>query len=221
MMLGIDRRQPVPGRSMQIVFEVQFQPAQALVLGPDIAKNMRCQVAIRVETLVFVGQINALQIQLANPLCNRRVKLPRHPRKVSGRIEPGKDVVLQCEVVVIVEVHDLRQQRRCFAAVFPQFAGHGVGTFDMHRHRKLTKIAVVQHTPPRINLKGPLLLSRSPIHKLGVAHNLQPAQPEHNGRGPQKKESRHPDEPCPSNGCGQHPTRRLLHHSKPLVVLIP
>jgi hypothetical protein len=168
-----------------------LQTAQAFVIGADIAEHMRCQVAIRVEALELLLQIDALQVQLTDALRRVCIHAACDPREVTRIVQPRQDRVVGREVIERVLMNDLGEQRGIVRLVACKLFRHGIDAVYKHRRRQFAQVAVIEHAAARGHFKAALLLHRGDVDKLRVTPDLQPSQAKADGQCPQDERAAH------------------------------
>jgi hypothetical protein len=157
---------------VHLVVELLLQPAQSGVVGAHIAQHLRGQIVVGIKTLELFLEVDALQVQLAYPVCRVRIDPPRHPRKALRVVEARQNLLLRGEVVRGFGMHHLGQHLRRRRAVLAHLRRHSEDRIDRHRHGQLAQVAVVQHTALRGHLEGALLLVLCLVDPLRVLDHL-------------------------------------------------
>ena len=196
--LGIHRGQHVPGNTVHLVVELQLQSAETRIFAAHITQYLRGQIVVRIEALEFFAEIDALQIQLLDASGGIRIHPPRNPGKMPGVVEAREHLGLRREPIGRVGMHHLGQHLRRTGAVLAQLGRIYVDGILLHRHRQFAQIAVVENPALRRNRERVVLLALRLVHPLGVAHHLQPSQPQADGEHPRAEEDRHPGKTDPA-----------------------
>jgi hypothetical protein len=105
-----------------------------------------------------------------------RLDPPRHPGKVLALVQPLNNLILAGLGIFGVGVHQ-RGQGLSGCLVVVDLVRHRIDRVCLHRHGQLAQIAVVEYAAARSHLEGALLLLLGALHKLFVAHHLQPEEP--------------------------------------------
>src|SRR5208282_787978 len=77
----VDRNHQLAGLALQLLVELSLQAAQALIVGANVAQNLRRQFSLGIKALGFLLVVDTLQIQRADALNRFGVGLARHPAK--------------------------------------------------------------------------------------------------------------------------------------------
>ena len=91
MAAGVNRREDATGRAMEARVELLFKPSQAVVVDTDVAQRLRGDLAVGIKALEFFLEVNAFDIESADP----RGDVGRHaagdPGKTAAFIEAFGD----------------------------------------------------------------------------------------------------------------------------------
>ena len=183
MPAGIDRGEHAAGHTVEILVEFALHASQTIVIGAHVAQHLGGKLAVGIEALEFLLEIDALEIQRFHPRDLRGVELARDPGEVSRGVQAGGNLMRGSEAVGRVGVHHFGQGsgNRLPLGVpsgSPRrdFRRHRVDRIGQHGHGQLMQVAVVENSAPRRNLKGALLLPGGTVHVVFVMDDLQPDQ---------------------------------------------
>src|SRR5579864_516915 len=139
--------------------------AQAFVIETDIAQDLSRQLALRIEALGLLLEINAFKIQRANTVSRFLVDLARDPAE-------GARGVYAVEDLVRIVAEYLTEQGRSGGWI-RNLAGDGEDGVYGNRHRQLVAIAVVDDAPLGSDIERALLLSLGALDVIAVLKDLQ------------------------------------------------
>src|ERR1700733_426942 len=179
---------------MQPRIEFLFQAAEAVVVDTDVTDSLGSDVAVRIEALKFLLEINALQVQGANPRGNLRLDAASDPGKAVAVVQALGNFVFGGLCVSWIDVSEAGEGARVGGLIFVvDLIGDCIDRVDLDRHGQLAHVAVVENAAARRHLKGALLLLLRALDVVVVANQLQPKETRRDGKSPKKKEKA--DEP--------------------------
>ena len=185
------------GNAVQLRIELLLQAAQPVVVHAHIAQHLRGNFVVRIKALELFLEVDALEALILDQLPDAgsgiRRDAPRNPGKAAPGFQTAGNLLLGGLRVVGVGVHD-RGQCAGGRLLVVDFGGHGKDGVHLHGHGQLAQVAVIEHAAARSHLKGALLLLVGALHKLLVAHHLEPEEAQDNQNGPkQKKQAYKPE----------------------------
>ena len=202
--------------AVQLRIEFLFQTAQAVVIHTHVAKHLRGNVVVRVESLEFLLRVDSLDVQGLHFGGGLGSDAARDPGKAVPICQTLGDLLFGGQIVIGVGVDNRRKRMSrslnpCRALLVVNLAGNGIEGVRLHRHGQLLQVAVVEHAAARRNFKGAQLLFFSALHKLLVPNNLEPEKAAADDQRPdEKKEADDPEARSPEwqdAGCaGAVPT---------------
>src|SRR6266851_589617 len=162
--------------SSNLAIQFVFNPAQALFIQIDEAQYMRSEIALRIDALIFLLEVHALQIQRLHRILLVWRQLPRDPYKGTRRLQASfKQFTWNSQ--------DAGQQPRRQLLV-AKLGGHRKRRIHRDAHRQRVHIAVEDRAALRCDFDHALLLPLRPGHIFAVKEKLQVSQTPKNGAHP-------------------------------------
>ena len=140
--------------AVQLVLVLMLDAGQPGVFHAHVAEHLRRQPALGIEALQLLLKVDAAQVQRFHARGGLAIHLARDPGKILLRLH-----VLQ-QAVGVLAGHAGQQRRGGF--LVGDFTGHGEDRIDLHGHRQLLPVAVVDDAALRRDLHRALLLAVAP-----------------------------------------------------------
>ena len=172
---------------VQVAVEFFFKAAQPVVVDAHVAQHLRGDLAVGIKALELLLEVNALHIEGLHRGSDLRRHAARDPGKVVPCVQARGNLVVRGQRIFGIGVHQRGQGARGGRLV-GNLSRIGVDGVGQNGHGQLAQVAVVENAAARSHFKGALLLLGGALHKLLMAHDLQPEQAAGNGAGPQEKE---------------------------------
>ena len=161
----VDGNHQLAGLALELLVELSLQAAQPLIVGANVAQNLRRQFALGIKALGFFLVVDALQIQRPDALNRFRIGLACHPAK--GLVGAA---VGQHDARILLS--DARNQADGISEI-GGFRGHHERRVHLDGHRQLTPSAIVDNAALRREIETALLLMMRTAFEISVAENLQ------------------------------------------------
>ena len=161
-----------PDLAVQLVFD----SAQALFIEIDEAENVRSKVALRINALILLLEVDAFQVQRLHRFFLFGRQLARNPHKRARRFQPCfKDFTWNSQ--------DASKQPRRQLLV-AKLRGHRKRRVHGNAHGQRVHVAIVDRAALRRDFNHALLLPLRSRHEFAMKEQLQVSEPPKNGGHP-------------------------------------
>ncbi len=203
MTTGVDGGEHAAGCAVKAGVEFLLETAETVVVEANVAERLRGDVAVGVEALKFLLEIEAVEVQSADMCSNFGRDTASDPGKTAATVKAFFDLVFGGLGVGRIDVGEAGEGARVGGLVFVfDFVGNGVDGVDLHGHGELAHVAVVEDAAAWRDLKGALLLLLRAFNVFRVVDDLEPEEADGDGERPEEEEGTDEPEASPLHERG-------------------
>ena len=187
--LGVAQHGAPPRLAGDHLLVHRLEPAQAVIVGADVAEHLGCGVAQRVVALRLLEEVDAGELEIAHRARLRRIELAREPDELAVAGELARELRA-------VAAEDPGERRRGALGVL-DLARHREGRLHLDRDRELAPARVVDRAARRVELDHPLLLALGAPGELVVAQHLEVVEPRADRHDPERDDADQHEQAAP------------------------